>query len=129
MPYMLTFWIYLTTSYINKFFISGQNRLTFWLSNTIVLRAIVTETSKYPDIPKSASIRSTNNGSVKLPKNKSSPLKWESISYKNEKFSFSEEFGDWDDPDTLISALERIENWIFSRTVESVWWQVHTYWL
>lgn len=89
----------------------------------------MTETSKYPDIPKSASIRATNNGSVKLPKSKSSPLKWESISHKNEKFYFSEEFGDWDDPDTLISALERIENWIFSRTVESVWWQVHTYWL
>ncbi|CAL9096794.1 unnamed protein product [Musa acuminata var. zebrina] len=100
--------------------------LTFWLSNTIVLRAIVTETSKHPDIPKSASIRSTNNGSVKLPQSKSSPLKWESISHKNEKFYFSEEFGDWDDPDTLISALERIENWIFSRTVESVWWQTLT---
>ncbi|WOL14343.1 hypothetical protein Cni_G23123 [Canna indica] len=99
------------------------SRLTFWLSNSILLRAIVTETTKYPDIRKSSSMHFTNNGSLKLPKTKSSPLKWESISRKNEKFSLSEEFGDWEDPDTFVSALEKIETWMFSRTVESVWWQ------
>ncbi|XP_042411561.1 uncharacterized protein LOC122001058 isoform X2 [Zingiber officinale] len=98
-------------------------RLTFWLSNTIVLRAIVTETVKFPDTKQSATTRLRYNGSVKLPKSKPSPLKWESISRNNEQFSLS---GDWNDPATFISALEKIESWIFSRTIEYVWWQIFT---
>ncbi|XP_042466402.1 uncharacterized protein LOC122048955 isoform X2 [Zingiber officinale] len=101
-------------------------RLTFWLSNTIVLRAIVTETIKYPGAKQSASTQLRYNGSVKLPGSKHSPLKWESVSHKNKEFSFSESFGDWDDPATFISALEKIESWIFSRTIEYVWWQIFT---
>ncbi|KAJ0961739.1 hypothetical protein J5N97_000058 [Dioscorea zingiberensis] len=30
---------------------------------------------------------------------------------------------DWKETSTFISALEKIESWIFSRAVESVWWQ------
>ncbi|XP_074567531.1 uncharacterized protein LOC141824187 [Curcuma longa] len=101
-------------------------RLTFWLSNTIVLRTIVTETIKYPGTKQSANTRLQYNGSVKLPRSKHSPLKWESVSHKNGKFSFSESFGDWDDPATFISVLEKIESWIFSRTIEYVWWQIFT---
>ncbi|KAG6492087.1 hypothetical protein ZIOFF_047037 [Zingiber officinale] len=99
------------------------HKLTFWLSNTIVLRAIVTETVKFPDTKQSATTRLRYNGSVKLPKSKPSPLKWESISRNNEQFSLS---GDWNDPATFISALEKIESWIFSRTIEYVWWQIFT---
>ncbi|XP_074577804.1 uncharacterized protein LOC141834328 [Curcuma longa] len=101
-------------------------RLTFWLSNTIVLRAIVTETVKFQDTKQSASTRLRYTGSVKLPKSKPSPLKWESISHNNEQFSLSGDFGDWNDPATFISALEKIESWIFSRTIEYVWWQIFT---
>lgn len=35
-----------------------------------------------------------------------------------------QELGDWENPQTFVVALERIEAWIFSRIVESVWWQV-----
>jgi hypothetical protein len=31
---------------------------------------------------------------------------------------------DWRETSTLLDALEKIESWIFSRIVESVWWQV-----
>ena len=31
---------------------------------------------------------------------------------------------DWQETTTLLAALEKIESWIFSRIVESVWWQV-----
>lgn len=36
-------------------------------------------------------------------------------------------FGNWDDPHVFISALEKVEAWIFSRIVESIWWQVMSY--
>ena len=33
-------------------------------------------------------------------------------------------FEDWEELSTFTSALGKIESWIFSRVVESVWWQV-----
>ncbi|KAK1360454.1 hypothetical protein POM88_044928 [Heracleum sosnowskyi] len=36
----------------------------------------------------------------------------------------TEEFDDWEDPVTFTKALEKVEAWIFSRIVESVWWQI-----
>ncbi|XP_054795432.1 uncharacterized protein LOC129300854, partial [Prosopis cineraria] len=35
-------------------------------------------------------------------------------------------FHSWEDPQTFLFALEKIEAWIFSRIVESVWWQTLT---
>lgn len=32
----------------------------------------------------------------------------------------------WQETRSYISALEKVESWIFSRIVESVWWQVKT---
>lgn len=31
---------------------------------------------------------------------------------------------DWQETGTFMAALEKVESWIFSRIVESVWWQV-----
>lgn len=31
---------------------------------------------------------------------------------------------DWEDIDSFIKALEKIEAWIFSKVIKSVWWQV-----
>ncbi|EHA8587860.1 Myosin-H heavy chain [Cocos nucifera] len=101
-------------------------RLTFWLSNSVVLRAIITRTIKSSDNSKPFGPYSTEHGSIMVWKKKSSPLKWESIPRKKEKFSITEEFDDWEDPDTFTSALEKIETWIFYRIVESVWWQTLT---
>ncbi|XP_008783793.2 uncharacterized protein LOC103702930 [Phoenix dactylifera] len=101
-------------------------RLTFWLSNSVVLRAIITRTVRSSDIPKPFGPYSTEHSSITVPKRKSSSLKWESVPRKKEKLSIAEEFDDWEDPDTFTSALEKIETWIFSRIVESVWWQTLT---
>nr|XP_043607346.1 uncharacterized protein LOC122579278 [Erigeron canadensis]XP_043607347.1 uncharacterized protein LOC122579278 [Erigeron canadensis]XP_043607348.1 uncharacterized protein LOC122579278 [Erigeron canadensis] len=57
---------------------SDVPRLTFWLSNSVVLRAIL-----YKSL----------NGS------------------------------EGEDPHMVISALEKVESWIFSRIIESIWWQ------
>ncbi|TYI98036.1 hypothetical protein E1A91_D01G184200v1 [Gossypium mustelinum] len=64
-------------------------RLTFWLSNSIVLRATVSHAI----------------GEMQL---------------------FSEGSDDWVDPQTFLLALQKFEAWIFSRIVESVWWQTLT---
>ncbi|KAF2316486.1 hypothetical protein GH714_041827 [Hevea brasiliensis] len=62
-------------------------RLTFWLSNSVVLRAIIHQ------------------------------------AIDDDELSL---FGDWEDPHEFISALEKVEAWIFSRIVESIWWQTLT---
>ena len=32
--------------------------------------------------------------------------------------------GDWKEPTTFMAALERLEGWIYSKVMESIWWQV-----
>lgn len=54
----------------------------------------------------------------------SSPLKWESFSSNGIRDDICESFGNWEDPRTFTRALQRTEAWIFSRIVESIWWQV-----
>lgn len=45
-------------------------------------------------------------------KKKSSPLTWDSVGEEENLVAF-------------IAALEKAEAWIFSRIIESLWWQVH----
>lgn len=33
---------------------------------------------------------------------------------------------DWQQPGTFITALEKIEGWIYTKIIESLWWQVYT---
>ncbi|XVF60082.1 hypothetical protein PTKIN_Ptkin08bG0014900 [Pterospermum kingtungense] len=104
-------------------------RLTFWLSNSVVLRAIISESIWDLELlHRTGPMESMErNGGEKM-KHGSSPLKWiESSSGKKENklISFGS-FSDWDDPLAFTSALERVEAWIFSRIIESVWWQTLT---
>ncbi|KAG5082865.1 hypothetical protein JHK84_052903 [Glycine max] len=99
-------------------------RLTFWLSNSIVLRTIISKTTKgmTPSNPSGSSTRRRNgegNGKV------TQPLLWRGFSpRKNENTAFEYGgIGSWDDPNMFTSALEKVEAWIFSRIVESIWWQ------
>ncbi|XP_039124844.1 uncharacterized protein LOC120261159 [Dioscorea cayenensis subsp. rotundata] len=94
-------------------------RLTFWLSNSVMLRAIIVQEFRNEDLLNSANVRH------EVHKNKSL-LQWESTSWKNEKFSAAKEVDEWEVPSTFMSALERIEAWIFSRIIESIWWQTLT---
>ncbi|KAJ7970681.1 EEIG1/EHBP1 N-terminal domain containing protein [Quillaja saponaria] len=90
-------------------------RLTFWLSNSIVFRTIVSEAIEEKE------------GHGKGDGRRSSPLRWkESCPGKAENTILYGGFGNWEDPCMLISALEKIEAWIFSRIVESIWWQTLT---
>lgn len=88
-------------------------RLTFWLSNSIMLRAIVSQTVGKllggPDVDRSGG----------LGQNGLTPRREE----KNDK---KENVDEWHDHQTFLIALEKFESWIFSRIVESVWWQTMT---
>ncbi|KXG23318.1 uncharacterized protein LOC110429782 [Sorghum bicolor] len=97
-------------------------RLSFWLSNCVVLRAIVTETSR-----QSGTVNSISSGDYnsKTTYKKNSASMWESLNRKKGKL-LSPEFDNWEDVDTFIAALKKIESWIFSRIVETLWWQTFT---
>ncbi|KAK3136398.1 hypothetical protein QOZ80_5BG0433500 [Eleusine coracana subsp. coracana] len=97
-------------------------RLSFWLSNCVVLRAIVTETSMQSGTANG--INSSDNNS-KTTYRKNSASMWESLNRKKGKL-LSPEFDNWEDVDTFIAALKKIESWIFSRIVETLWWQTFT---
>lgn len=97
-------------------------RLTFWLSNSVVLRTIISQAYAEQKLPISAApCVEINDGGKGYPK-KLSPLKWKEFSSSKDYGSF----GDWEDPQTLTSALEKTEAWIFSRIIESIWWQTLT---
>uniref|UniRef100_A0A1D1Z5E1 Myosin-H heavy chain n=1 Tax=Anthurium amnicola TaxID=1678845 RepID=A0A1D1Z5E1_9ARAE len=102
-------------------------RLTFWLSNSVVLRAMVSQGSDSSDIQISATCHPESNVKTGSGTRKnSSPLRWQSTGNREKSLSFLEEYNDWEDPTTFISALEKIEAWIFSRVIKSVWWQTLT---
>lgn len=102
------------------FIIFVVNRLTYWLSNTVILREIISQifgnisSQLSPKVVKV--VDSGSNGN----------MKWQNgmpgKHGKNLGIFLSVE--DWTETCTFTTALEKIESWIFSRIVESVWWQV-----
>lgn len=101
-------------------------RLTFWWSNTVVLREIISQA--FGNCHQSSLIGrvAESNGNGK--RNEGKPLlqKWNgSAGYKQvKKLGFMQFVDDWQETSTFTAALEKIESWIFSRIIESVWWQV-----
>lgn len=88
-------------------------RLTFWLSNIIALRQIISQA-----FGRSRIIQiSEPNGSENGDSGKKTNLRW--------KNGFQQLLEDWQETETFTTALEKIEFWVFSRIVESVWWQVY----
>jgi hypothetical protein len=66
----------------------------------------------------------STNGMAKTDRN-FSPMRWKSNSNgKHARQDIMQMPDDWHETGTLLAALEKIESWIFSRIVESVWWQV-----
>ncbi|CAF1703028.1 hypothetical protein HID58_053199 [Brassica napus] len=90
-------------------------RLTYWLSNTIILRAIISDNHS-EELPVSA-----GQSGPKTQRQGSSSLTWKDSSLRKKDTT-----GGWDDPGAFITALEKVEAWIFSRVVESIWWQTLT---
>ncbi|CAL0323262.1 unnamed protein product [Lupinus luteus] len=103
---------------------SDVPRLAFWLSNAIVLRTIISQTTKdvEPSNPPGSSMRrKSGEGNGKV----AQPLIWKGFSRKRTENTEVEDagFSNWGDSNMFISALEKLEAWIFSRIVDSIWWQ------
>lgn len=103
-------------------------RLSFWLSNIIVLREIISQAfgGSRSSSPFTRFVES--NGVTKSADGRST-VKWKGPSNNKPRNGFMHVVDDWQETGTFIGALEKIESWIFSRIVESVWWQVDTVWL
>ncbi|XP_044503013.1 uncharacterized protein LOC123223738 [Mangifera indica] len=103
-------------------------RLTFWLSNSVVLRVIISQATGDLEQPLSAHQSMERNGGRKGNNKILFPLKWKesSAGKKGNKNVVCGSFSDWEDPNTFLSALQKVEAWIFSRIVESIWWQILT---
>lgn len=111
------------------FFLGLYWRLTFWLSNTVVLREIISQT--FGNLLQSNPVLKAveSNGNAKKFDGKSTPSRWKNSSGSKQakKFTAMQLADDWQETGTFTVALEKIESWIFSRIVESVWWQVKLY--
>ncbi|KZV42077.1 hypothetical protein F511_18423 [Dorcoceras hygrometricum] len=100
-------------------------RLTFWLSNSIVLRIIMRKSLVASQLP--INVRPvTETVKDRYGKKKALPLKWESFPTRGMRSGAEQIFGDWDNPLAFVAALEKVEMWIFSRIIESIWWQTFT---
>lgn len=98
-------------------------RLTFWLSNSVALRVIVSKF--FGESKLSMSVGPvTGTAGNNSEKRKQLPLKWDSFPSKETKSVNEESFGNWEEPLTFVAALEKVEAWIFIRIIESIWWQV-----
>ncbi|MCD9641279.1 hypothetical protein HAX54_027371 [Datura stramonium] len=100
-------------------------RLTFWLSNSVMLRAIVSQAARGTR-EDGRPYTESNTGKTSLNGGRSLTKRNEVSFNKDLNNSLTEEIGDWEDIEIFMLALEQVEAWIFSRIVESVWWQTLT---
>ncbi|KAI4300742.1 hypothetical protein L6164_034082 [Bauhinia variegata] len=105
---------------------SDVSRLTFWLSNIIVLREIILHAFGSSCQSSTVMKLAESNGTGKGNDGKSPSLKWKGFSNSKQVNGFMNHAEDWQETGTFTSALEKIESWVFSRIVESVWWQALT---
>ncbi|KAL2225916.1 UNVERIFIED_CONTAM: hypothetical protein Sindi_1950300 [Sesamum indicum] len=103
---------------------SDVSRLTFWLSNTVVLREIITQAfGSSCNSNALAKVFESNGCETKSPPVK---LKNSSGSRQLNKQGLLQFIDDWQETRTFTAALGKVEAWIFSRIVESIWWQTLT---
>lgn len=111
---------YKNFSYFLLFNLFVVNRLTYWLSNTVILREIISQTF--------GNISSQSNRKVVKVSDSGSNgnTKWQNgtLGKQGKNLGIFLPVDDWTETYTFTTALEKIESWIFSRIVESVWWQV-----
>ncbi|KAI7733947.1 hypothetical protein M8C21_005333 [Ambrosia artemisiifolia] len=98
-------------------------RLTFWMSNCVVLRAIIYISFEQEHKAHSSS----KKGGIKGNNDIKSSHKWKKeSSLKEGRTGIHGIPNEWENPCNFTSALEKVESWIFSRIIESVWWQTLT---
>ncbi|KAM1735873.1 hypothetical protein ACFX12_014290 [Malus domestica] len=101
-------------------------RLTFWLSNIVVLREIISQAFGISRQSSPSVKFAESNGTSKRNEEKSASLKWRGSSGSKQMNGLMQFADDWQETGTFTAALEKVESWIFSRIVESVWWQALT---
>ncbi|CAL5001316.1 unnamed protein product [Urochloa decumbens] len=105
---------------------NDASRLTFWLSNTVVLREIIAQTFGIQRVTPTATTMNGNVGAKNL-EGKPTTMLWRNSSNgKQPKLAAMQMPDDWQETSTLLASLEKIESWIFSRIVDTVWWQALT---
>lgn len=87
-----------------------------------MLRATVSKFIEKQKFPHSESIIEKTVFEIKK---KSSPPKWLFFPKKSVGSDLHGSSEEWETPHTFIRELEKVEAWIFSRIVESIWWQVY----
>lgn len=87
-----------------------------------MLRAIVNQTIGKIQHPAGPFIKHNGRGKSL---NEGFTLEKNGFPHKVKKNNTKESFDNWEDPQIFMVALEKFEAWIFSRIVESVWWQVN----
>lgn len=94
-----------------------------------MLRAIISQEIGGKELSLSGKKNVEMNSGGKENKMLAYSLKWKqsSSSRKEDNSVICGDLGDWEDPHQFICTLEKVEAWIFSRIVESIWWQVSVY--
>ncbi|CAO2169593.1 unnamed protein product [Urochloa humidicola] len=105
---------------------NDASRLTFWLSNTVVLREIIAQTFGVPRVTPTTTTTNGNLGTKNLDEKPMAMLLRNSSNGKQAKLAAMQMPDDWQETSTLLASLEKIESWIFSRIVDTVWWQALT---
>ncbi|RCV31759.1 hypothetical protein SEVIR_6G211200v4 [Setaria viridis] len=105
---------------------NDASRLTFWLSNTVVLREIIAQTFGISCVTPTTATMSMDGGAKKLDGKPMTMLWRNSSNGKQAKLAAMQMPDDWQETSTLLASLEKIESWIFSRIVDTVWWQALT---
>ncbi|CAM8907567.1 unnamed protein product [Rhodiola kirilowii] len=96
-------------------------RLTYWLSNCVVLRTIISLATGHQELPLSTGLDFEGEDDKTTESDRSSSLNWKEINQMKDADFIN--VSDWGDPQTYTRALEKVEGWIFSRIIESLWWQ------
>ncbi|KAF8654560.1 hypothetical protein HU200_061755 [Digitaria exilis] len=105
---------------------NDASRLTFWLSNTVVLREIIAQTFGVSSVTPTMTTMNVNGGAKKVDRKPTAMLWRNSSNGKQDKLAAGQMPEDWQETSTLLASLEKIESWIFSRIVDTVWWQALT---
>ncbi|KAL2643076.1 hypothetical protein R1flu_010663 [Riccia fluitans] len=109
------------------------SRLSFWWSNVVVLRSVMVQAydpeavdaSESGNTDSATSSSSSSNGASTWARRTltSVPVR-KSFSRQDSKLLSPKPLpSDWHLPATFITALEKIEGWIYTKIIESLWWQ------
>ncbi|MCD9638724.1 hypothetical protein HAX54_022862 [Datura stramonium] len=98
-------------------------RLTFWLSNSIMLRAIISQAAAGQQFNEGGPTETTvNRGKSALEKiYMQQNIKY--IANQGNKNYLVKQSYNWEDIESFTQALEKLEGWIFSKITKSLWWQ------